>query len=182
MDAPTAAGMALGVVADRLLGDPRRGHPVAGFGAAAAALERRTWRNSRTAGAVHTGALTLAAAGLGVLLRQGTRRRPAHFGWAAARLDDVANWAPARLTAALTVACAPLVDGSAGGALRVWIRDGASHPAPTPAGARPPWPEPSGCGHGGRNVYGSYLRVAVREPAVSRAFAADLTELLRVRP
>src|SRR4051795_2459592 len=40
-DVPTAAGLALGAVADLLLADPRRGHPVAGFGAAAAALERR---------------------------------------------------------------------------------------------------------------------------------------------
>ena len=31
------------------------------------------------------------------------------FGWASARLDDVANWIPARVTAALTAACAPLV-------------------------------------------------------------------------
>ncbi|HEX6518716.1 MAG TPA: CobD/CbiB family cobalamin biosynthesis protein [Streptosporangiaceae bacterium] len=30
------------------------------------------------------------------------------FGWAAARLDDAANWIPARVTALLTVACAPL--------------------------------------------------------------------------
>ena len=30
------------------------------------------------------------------------------FGWASARLDDVANWVPARVTAALTVACAPV--------------------------------------------------------------------------
>ena len=33
MDAPTAAGLALGAAADLLLADPRRGHPVAGFGA-----------------------------------------------------------------------------------------------------------------------------------------------------
>jgi adenosylcobinamide-phosphate synthase len=31
------------------------------------------------------------------------------FGWASARLDDVANWIPARVTAALTIACAPLI-------------------------------------------------------------------------
>src|SRR3954451_11396796 len=60
-DVPTAAGLALGALADLLLAAPRRGHPVAGFGATAAALERRVWRNSRAAGAGY--ALGLGAAG-----------------------------------------------------------------------------------------------------------------------
>ena len=34
------------------------------------------------------------------------------FGWASARLDDVANWVPARVTAALTVACAPVASAT----------------------------------------------------------------------
>ena len=50
MDTITAAGLALGATADLLLADPRRGHPVAGFGAVAARLERRAWRHSRAAG------------------------------------------------------------------------------------------------------------------------------------
>ena len=41
--------------------------------------------------------------------------RYARFGWAAARLDDVANYAGARVAGALVVACAPLVGGSAVG-------------------------------------------------------------------
>src|SRR2546423_4384674 len=40
------------------------------------------------------------------------------FGAVAARLDDAANLVPARVTAALTVLAAPLVDGSPGRALR----------------------------------------------------------------
>jgi len=47
----------LGAAADRVLGDPRRWHPVAGFGAAAAALERRTYRDRRNSGALHVGVL-----------------------------------------------------------------------------------------------------------------------------
>lgn len=53
-----------------------------------------------------------------------------HFGRASARLDDVANLVPARLTAALVVlAAAPLRQHRAG-ALRVWARDAARHPSP----------------------------------------------------
>ena len=54
------------VLADAVLGDPRRGHPVAGFGRVAAALERRAHRDSVRAGAVYAallaGAVTAAAA------------------------------------------------------------------------------------------------------------------------
>jgi len=52
------------------------------------------------------------------------------FGWAAARLDDVANLAPARLTAALTTLLAPVVGGHPSQARRVWSRDGGKHPSP----------------------------------------------------
>ncbi|HZD00763.1 MAG TPA: cobalamin biosynthesis protein, partial [Actinomycetes bacterium] len=45
-----AVGLLAGALADRAVGDPRRGHPVAGFGKLAAALERRVWRPSRLAG------------------------------------------------------------------------------------------------------------------------------------
>src|SRR4051812_40399260 len=76
-DVPTAAGLALGAVADLLLADPRRGHPVAGFGAAAAALERRVWRNSRAAGAGYALGLVAAAGALGAAAGRATRGRPA---------------------------------------------------------------------------------------------------------
>ncbi|HTX96649.1 MAG TPA: cobalamin biosynthesis protein [Mycobacterium sp.] len=52
------------------------------------------------------------------------------FGWVAARLDDAANYAAARLTAALVVLCAPLVGGSRSGAARAWRHDAARHPSP----------------------------------------------------
>src|SRR4051794_5685962 len=73
---PTALGLGLGAAADLLLADPRRGHPVAGFGTAALALERRTWRDSRVAGAGHALALTGAVAALGTALDRVTRGRP----------------------------------------------------------------------------------------------------------
>lgn len=56
--------------------------------------------------------------------------RYARFGWAAARLDDAANYVGARATAVLVVVCAPFVSGSASGAVRAWRRDAARHPSP----------------------------------------------------
>ena len=235
---PVAVGLAVGLAADAVFADPRRGHPVAGFGAVAAALERRAHRDSRAVGAAYAVLLTAGAAALGAvgvagrgpssratvtalatwavvggtslrreasvmsrLLDDGDveaarhrlshlcgrdpaqldvpglaratvesvaentadavvgplvwgaiggvpgllayravntldamvgHRSPRHerFGWAAARTDDVANLLPARLTAALTVACAPLVGGRPRSALRAWRRDGRKHPSP----------------------------------------------------
>ncbi len=234
-------GVPAGYLADVVLGDPKRGHPVALFGRAAAAVERVTYRDGRAAGAVHAGLLIAAVAALGVAVdraagrggrpgaiaataaatwvtlggtslartglqmsrlleggdddaarallgslcgrdpaaldRDGLTRaalesvaentsdatvapllwaaaggvpaalayrgvntldsmigyrssRYARFGWAAARLDDAANYAAARATAALVVVCAPLVGGSAPGAVRAWRRDAAAHPSP----------------------------------------------------
>ncbi|MFJ4789812.1 cobalamin biosynthesis protein [Streptomyces sp. NPDC088794] len=62
-----AYGAAAGLLGDHLLGDPRRGHPVAAFGRAAGAVERVLWRDHRGWGALHTavcagGAVALAAA------------------------------------------------------------------------------------------------------------------------
>lgn len=60
-------GLACGYAADRLLGDPARWHPVAGFGRTAAALERVTYADRRLNGVVHVtilvGAAALVAAG-----------------------------------------------------------------------------------------------------------------------
>jgi len=46
-----AAGLALGVVADDILGDPCRGHPVAGYGRLVTALEKRSYADDRPRGA-----------------------------------------------------------------------------------------------------------------------------------
>jgi adenosylcobinamide-phosphate synthase len=62
---PGAVGLAAGMAADALLADPRRGHPVAGFGAVAAAVERRAHRDSRLAGAAYALALTAGTAAAG---------------------------------------------------------------------------------------------------------------------
>jgi adenosylcobinamide-phosphate synthase len=79
------------------------------------------------------------------------------FGWAAARADDVATWLPARITAALTVACAPPTGGSAGRALRTWWRDGAAHPSPNAGRCEAAVAGALGVRLGGRNAYGSRI-------------------------
>ncbi|WP_233491100.1 cobalamin biosynthesis protein [Blastococcus sp. TBT05-19] len=268
----TAAGLAVGVLADLLLADPRSHHPVAGFGTAAAALERRLWQDSRPAGAVFWLVLVGGTVAGGTAADRATRGRPAlrtaltaaatwavlggtslgqaadrmhealaagdlaaaravlpslagrdpstldeaglvratvesvaentsdaavaplfwgavaglpgllgyravntldamvgyrsaryaRFGWAAARADDVANWVPARLTAALTVAVAPLAGGSAAGAWRTWRRDGAAHPSPNAGRCEAALAGALGIRLGGRNVYGG--RVEDRPP------------------
>jgi adenosylcobinamide-phosphate synthase len=71
-----SVGLLLGWLADRAFGDPRRGHPVAGFGFVAMALERRTYAARRTRGVAHVGVLVGSAAVLGVVAERSTRRHP----------------------------------------------------------------------------------------------------------
>jgi adenosylcobinamide-phosphate synthase len=61
-----ALGLLLGYAADRLLGDPARLHPVAGFGTAAAALERRLYADSRARGVAHAVILVGGAVAAGL--------------------------------------------------------------------------------------------------------------------
>lgn len=240
MSAATATGLALGYAADAVLGDPRRGHPVALFGATATRLEQATWADGRAAGAAHVGLLVVGVVGATAAIRRVVASRPAaealltaaatwvalgetslrregahmhtllaagdlaaardrlphlcgrdpsaldgpalaratveslaentsdavvaplvwgalagapgilghralntldamigyrttryrRFGWAAARLDDLANLLPARLTALLTVLLAPVVAGDRRTARATWRRDASGHPSP----------------------------------------------------
>jgi adenosylcobinamide-phosphate synthase len=258
-----AAGIALGVLVDAVVGDPRRGHPVAAFGRWAGALERRGYARSRARG---VGYAAFAVAGpvlIGLAAERATARRPAarvivtalatwaslggtslaregmqmaaalegsdlpaarqrlthlcardpaelsaadlaratvesmaentsdavvaplfwaalagpagvlgyraintldamvgyrsprylEFGWASARLDDLVNLAPARLTGLLTVACAPLVGGSSEAAWRVLRRDGGRHPSPNAGHCEASAAGALGVQLGGTNVY-----------------------------
>jgi adenosylcobinamide-phosphate synthase len=52
------------------------------------------------------------------------------FGKAPARLDDVANWVPARVTALLAAACSPAVGGRPGPTWQTAREYGPSHPSP----------------------------------------------------
>ncbi len=69
----TAAAIALGGGADLVFGDPRRGHPVAAFGRAAAALEGVAHRPTRRAGAAY---VALLAGGVVAVAASLERRLP----------------------------------------------------------------------------------------------------------
>ncbi|MEU9799963.1 cobalamin biosynthesis protein [Streptomyces sp. NPDC051000] len=85
-----AYGVTAGLIGDRILGDPRRGHPVAAFGRAAASLERALWRDDRARGVVHALVCVGGAAALGALGSRVVRSRPAA---ARVALTAVATWA-----------------------------------------------------------------------------------------
>ncbi len=63
-----------GYVADLVAGDPRRWHPVAGFGRIAAALERTVYQPRRARGAVAAGLLVAGAAAAAELLARACTR------------------------------------------------------------------------------------------------------------
>jgi len=64
------AGIVAGYLADVLFADPRRGHPVAGFGWCATALEKITYRDDRGSGVIHSAVLVGSMVGAGVLARR----------------------------------------------------------------------------------------------------------------
>jgi adenosylcobinamide-phosphate synthase len=85
---PLAGGILAGVAADALLGDPRRGHPVALFGRAAQAIEDRVYADSRLRGAAYAAGCVLAVAGPAAAAQQFTRGRP----WARLAAAAAAVW------------------------------------------------------------------------------------------
>lgn len=56
-----------------------------------------------------------------------------YFGRAAAKLDDAANWAPARIAALLLILSAGLTGQNAADAWRIWRRDRRNHASPNSA-------------------------------------------------
>lgn len=255
-------GLLAGFAADAVLADPRRCHPVAGFGSLAAAVERAGYADRRSFGVGYAAVLVGGAVGLGVLAGRGARRpaatalltavatwavlggeslaregtalaaelergdldaararlpslcgrdpaaldaaglaragtesmaentadaavapllwgavagvpgllgyravntldamvgyrspRYARFGWAAARLDDLANLAPARVAALLVAGVAPALGGSPRAALTAWRRDAGAHPSPNAGPVEAAAAGALGVRLGGRTVY-----------------------------
>jgi adenosylcobinamide-phosphate synthase len=268
------SGLAAGVLADAALADPRRFHPVAGFGMAATRLEQRLYAPDRSAGARFATIAVGIPVGAAVAVHVATRRHPfaravvtaittwavlggtslrreaaamaddlaqapaatalaaarrrlpnlvgrdpstldppdiaravvesvaentsdaqvaplfwgavaglpglvgyraintldamvghkspryRNFGTASARLDDLANIVPSRMTALLTAAVAPAVGGDGVAALTTWWRDGNRHPSPNSGQCEAAMAGALGVQLGGRNVY--HGRVEVR--------------------
>ena len=78
--------------------------------------------------------------------------RYANFGWASARLDDLANFVPARLTALLVVLVRPTTASAVWRAVR---RDAPNHPSPNAGVAEAAFAAALGLQLGGANTYGT---------------------------
>ncbi|UVT20603.1 MAG: cobalamin biosynthesis protein CobD [Nitrospira sp.] len=79
------------------------------------------------------------------------------FGWASARLDDIANWIPARLSAVLLLLAAGLVTGQGDRVRAGWralCRDGGKHPSPNSGQPEAAMAGSLGVQLGGVNYYG----------------------------
>jgi len=87
--------------------------------------------------------------------------RHGSFGWAAARLDDLVNLVPARLSALLLAVAAPIAGGSVAKSLGVVRRDASKHRSPN-AG----WPESAMAGALGLALAGPrrYAEHVVEDP------------------
>lgn len=104
------------------------------------------------------------------------------FGWASARIDDVVNLAPARLSGCLVALAAPSAGGSVGTALQIMARDAGLHRSPN-AG----WPESAMAGALGLALGGPrrYASGPVAEPFLHAegrrdVGPADIDRALRV--
>jgi len=106
--------------------------------------------------------------------------RYARFGWAAARLDDALNLVPARLTAVLVAAVAPLAGGSASGAVQAAVRDGHRHPSPNSGYGEAAYAGALGLQVGGRNVYAGRVEERPVLGAGRRPEPADLGRATRL--
>ncbi|MGO8859592.1 MAG: adenosylcobinamide-phosphate synthase CbiB [Acidimicrobiales bacterium] len=99
--------------------------------------------------------------------------RYADYGWASARLDDLANLVPARLTAALVAAVRPRSAPAVWGAVR---RDAPAHPSPNSGVAEAAFAAALGLRLGGLNTYGA---VSERRPPLGRGRAPEGPDITR---
>jgi adenosylcobinamide-phosphate synthase len=282
-----AYGAAAGLLGDLLLGDPRRGHPVAAFGGAAGAVARVLGRDPRGGGALHTAVCAGGAVALGALAASAARpsrtasvaltaattwavvggtslgrearaighaletgdveaararlphlcgrdpqaldadgiaravvesvaentsdavvgalvwgavggvpglvgfravntldamvghKSPRHrrYGWASARLDDVAGWPGARLTAVL----AGVAGGDRRGAVRAWRADARKHPSPNAGPVEASFAGALGVRLGGTVSYGGRVAHRPVRKGVGRAVVVgDIERAVRL--
>jgi adenosylcobinamide-phosphate synthase len=118
----------------------------------------------------------------GKVVDAGPRSR--FFGFASARLDDVANWLPARLTWLLLVLSAALLGHDAGSAWRTGLAEGRNHPERSGAWGRGTLSAALGLQPGGRAatgpVEGSTVRTSLWIVRVAGLHAAALALAYRI--
>ena len=82
--------------------------------------------------------------------------RHRHYGWASARLDDVAGWIPARVTAGLVAAVRPRAAPAVWAAVRA---QAPAHPSPNAGVAEAAFAAALGLRLGGENRYGATVEI-----------------------
>lgn len=100
-------------------------------------------------------------------------RRYHRYGWASARLDDLAGWVPARLTATLVAALRPTAAG------QVWYtvrHQAAAHPSPNSGVAEAAFAGALGLSLGGENRYGERVE---HRPTLGSGPAPETTDIGR---
>lgn len=80
-----------------------------------------------------------------------------NFGWFSARLDDVANYIPARLAGLIMAASAPFLGYNCIRSLKTLIRDGSNHPSPNSGRPEAATAGALGCRLGGPATYGGLV-------------------------
>lgn len=76
------------------------------------------------------------------------------FGWFAARVDDAANYLPARVAAALAISASFILGYNWKGSARVMFRDGRKHPSPNSGVIEAAFAGSLGLRFGGSSTYG----------------------------
>ena len=103
--------------------------------------------------------------------------RYARFGWAAARLDDVLGWAPARVTVLATAVASPL---RARDVVCTAVRDGREHPSPNAGPVEAGFAAALGLRLGGRTVYASGAEERAVMGSGPAPVVADLPRAVRL--
>ncbi|WP_179129665.1 adenosylcobinamide-phosphate synthase CbiB [Corynebacterium pacaense] len=97
------------------------------------------------------------------------------FGWASARIDDLAAWLPARLTAGVHTALAAL-HGNGAEAVRAWREDAPAHPSPNAGPVEATAAAALGVRLGGLTVYGHGAEL---RPVMGRGGDPDVATVRR---
>ncbi|QWU17909.1 adenosylcobinamide-phosphate synthase [Paenibacillus sophorae] len=105
-----------------------------------------------------------------------------YFGWASARLDDVLNYIPARITGLLLWAAALTTKGlNAGRAWQAMRRDAAKHPSPNSGIPEAAVAGALGIQLGGFNSYGGIVSERARMGTAIRELAAeDIRQTIKI--